>query len=118
MDDEDDDYEIKRFRDFKGTVIKSSKGVDILQKENRNFKYNNFGNHGATNWCLDGRLQRVFGFNFDVKTFEKKGLKKEEVTLASKQFLKSYQNRGTESSEFVHKFSPTVLNNLKNKKTK
>ena len=67
LDGEDiSDYEIKRFRDFKGTVIKSSKGSGYITKGKYvDFKYNNFGNHGVTNWCLDGRLQRVFGFNFN-----------------------------------------------------
>ena len=54
----------------------------------------------------------------DTRRSKLKGLKG-KVTLASKQFLKSYQNHSTESSErFVLKFSPTILNNLKNKKTK
>ena len=51
-----------------------------------------------------------------IDTRNKKKLQT-KTTVTSKQFLKSYQNHSTESEvKFILKFTPTMLNALKNKK--
>ena len=123
LDGEDiSDYEIKPwFRDFKGTVIKSSKGSGYITKGK--YRILNITTLEITElpigvWTEDYK-EFLDSILIDTRRSKLKGLKAGKVTLASKQFLKSYQNHSTESSvRFVLKFSPTVLNNLKNKKTK
>ena len=114
------DIEIKPwFRNFKGTIEKKSKGNGFISKGK--YRFVNITTLEITElpvgvWTED---YKEFLDSILIDTRSKTKMKmKTKTTVTSKQFLKSYQNYSTESDvRFVLKFTPTILNNLKNKKT-
>ena len=102
------------YRNYKGKMTKRTKGKGYISKGKYRFK--NITTLEITELPVGIWTEDYKEFLDSILVDTRKN--REKVTVSSKQFLKNYQNYSTESEvRFVLKFTPTILNDLKTKKS-